>query len=220
MRLHASHGNRPGAFQGRRSRIYDFAARRLLRGFYRRIADDLARSAPDHGSLLDVGTGPGVLLMELAHRRPRLQLTGIDLSSDMVAAAERNLGAFGDRATARVADVVDLPFPDESFDLIVSSMSLHHWDQPEAAVAELARVLRPGGRVYIYDFRFAPFDKVTAAARENPRFSGQAPERTSFRGGHLHLPRRVKYVLTAGPQTASAEGRARRQQLPEERHSM
>lgn len=199
MRLHPPHGNRPAAFQGRRSRMYDFLARRLLRGFYRSIADDVARSGPERGFLLDVGTGPGVLLMELVHRRPHLQLVGIDLSSDMVAAAERNLRAFGDRASARVGDVVDLPFPDESFDLIVSSLSLHHWDHPEAAVAELARVLRPGGRVYIYDFRFAPFDKLTAAARENPRFSAEPPERTVLRTGRLPLPRCVKYVLTANP---------------------
>lgn len=202
MRLHIHHGNRPGAFSGRSSRFYDFAARRLLRGFYRAVAGDIARSAPEHGSLLDVGTGPGVLLMELASRRPHLQLVGIDLSPDMVAAAERNLQVYGDRATARVADVCELPFPDESFDLIVSSMSAHHWDHPEAAVAELARVLRPGGRVYIYDFRFAPFDKLSAAARENPRFSGSSPQRPPFRARRLLHPPCVKYVLTAGP-TAS-----------------
>jgi ubiquinone/menaquinone biosynthesis C-methylase UbiE len=76
-------------------------------------------------------------------------------------------------------------------------LSLHHLDQPEAAVADLARVLRPGGRVYIYDFRSAPFDTLTAAARENPRFSARPPERTTVRTGWLHLPRCAKYVLTA-----------------------
>ena len=74
----------------------------------------------------------------------------------MIAAAKRNLEPFGDRASARVDDATSLPFRDRSFDLIVSSLSLHHWDDPEAAVPELARVLRPGGRVYIYDFPFAP----------------------------------------------------------------
>src|SRR5437763_49815 len=83
--------------------------------------------------------------------RPVLSLTGVDLSADMVTAAERNLG---DRATVRVGSATELPFPDRSFDLVVSSISMHHWDRPEAAVPELARVLRPGGRLRIYDFRF------------------------------------------------------------------
>jgi ubiquinone/menaquinone biosynthesis C-methylase UbiE len=64
-----------------------------------------------------------------------------------------------------VGDVTRLPFGDASFDLIVSSLSLHHWDDPGAARPELARVLRPGGRIVIYDFGFAPFDKLAEAAR-------------------------------------------------------
>jgi len=196
---HAFHRNVPKVFEGRRSRIYDVVARRLLRGFYRRLAEDVAGVAPRAGTLLDVGTGPGVLLVELARRRPDLYLTGIDLSADMAAAANRNLAPFGARATAQVGDVTDLPFPDRSFDLIVSSLSLHHWDDPEAAVAELARVLRPGGRLYIYDFRFAPFDTLTATARDRSLFTGQPPQRTPFRTGVVFLPRCFRYVLSAAP---------------------
>src|SRR5690242_5004780 len=139
--------NLPGVFEGRSSRIYDVVARRFLRRFYRRLAEDIARLAPEGAAVLDVGTGPGVLLAELAARRPDLSLTGGDLSADMVAAARRNVRA-GD--VVRVANVTDLPFPDGSFDLVVSSISLHHWDRPAAAVPQLARVLRPGGRVCVY----------------------------------------------------------------------
>jgi ubiquinone/menaquinone biosynthesis C-methylase UbiE len=188
------HHNAPRAFSGHGSRFYDFAARRLLRGFYRRLADDVATTAPHDAAVLDVGTGPGVLLVELARRRPDLRLTGVDLSEDMIAAATRNLRPFGTRATARVGDVTDLPFPDRSFDLIVSSLSSHHWDHPEAAVPQLARVLRPGGRVVIYDLRFAPFDKLSAAARELSVFTGAAPERTPFRA-HVLFSRIFRYVL-------------------------
>jgi len=182
-----------GTFNGRRSRIYDFAARRLLRGFYRRLADDIAATAPQGGAVLDVGTGPGVLLVELARRRPDLQLTGIDLSADMIVAAARNLSEFG--ATATVGSVTDLPFPDGSFDLIVSSLSLHHWDEPEAAVPELARVLRPGGRLVVYDLRFAPFDKLATAARDGGFFTGQPPQRTEVRTGVVLFRRCYRYVM-------------------------
>jgi len=170
--------------------------RNTLRGMYRRLAADVAGVAPNGGAVLDVGTGPGVLLVELAARRPDLRLTGVDLSADMIAAATRNLEPFGERACARVGDVTSLPFPDRSFDLIVSSLSLHHWDHPEAAVPELARILRPGGRVYIYDLPFAPFDTLADAARTRSVLNGRAPERTPIRTGVLFL-RCVRYVMSS-----------------------
>src|SRR5262245_15041121 len=181
--LHPRHRNIPGVFEGRSSRVYDVVSRRVLRGVFRRLAADVAGVAPDGGAVLDVGTGPGVLLVELAERRADLRLTGLDLSVDMITAARQNLRPFGDRATAVVGNVTDLPFPDRSFDLIVSSLSLHHWDDPEAAVPELARVLRPGGRVYIYDFPFAPFEKLADVARAQSVLNGHSPERSRVRTG-------------------------------------
>jgi len=197
--IHARRRNTPQVFQGRSARIYDLVSRRVLRGMYRRLAADVAGVAPDGGTVLDIGTGPGVLLVELAARRPDLRLTGVDLSADMIAAARRNLEPFGERAGARVGDVTSLPFPDRSFDLIVSSLSLHHWDHPEAAVPELARILRPGGRVYIYDFPFAPFDKLADAARAGSVLNGRSPERTPIRTGVPFL-RCVRYVMSSRPE--------------------
>jgi ubiquinone/menaquinone biosynthesis C-methylase UbiE len=194
--IHAWHRNMPKVFEGRSSRRYDFMARRLLRGVYRRLAADLATVAPPDGAVLDVGTGPGVLLVELAALRPDLRLTGVDLSADMIAAATRNLEPLGHRARAHVGDVTSLPFADQSFDLVVSSLSLHHWDHPEAAVPELARVLRPGGRVLVYDFPFAPFDKLADAARTRSVLNARAPERTSIRTG-VPFVRGVRYIMSA-----------------------
>ena len=159
---HAGHRNLPGLFAGRSSRSYDRIARWVLPRAYRRLARDAAALAPAGGDVLDIGTGPGILLRELGRQRSDLRLTGLDLSPDMVAAAARNLAEFGERATAVVGDVTDLPFNDDSFDLITTSLSLHHWDRVDAAAPELARVLRPGGRVVVYDFPFAPFDELAA----------------------------------------------------------
>ena len=194
--LHGRRRNVPKVFEGRSSRVYDLVSRRLVRRMYRRFAADIARVAPDNAQLLDVGTGPGVLLVELATARPDLRLTGVDLSADMITSARRNLAPFADRATARVGNVTDLPFADDSFDLVVSSLSLHHWDDPESAAPELARVLRPGGHVYIYDFPFAPFARLTDAATSRSVLNGQPPERTPIRTGVAFL-RCVRYVLTA-----------------------
>ena len=199
IRLHRHHHHGDGQFAGRRSRIYDVTARLLLRRFYRRLAADIAAAAPTGAAVLDVGTGPGVLLMELARLRPDLRLTGVDLSPDMVRAAARNVRGFGDRVSVHVGSVTGLPFGDRSFDLVVSSMSLHHWDDPAAAAPELARVLRPAGRVLIYDFRSAPFERLRASARDRSVLTGAEPRESSIRTGVLFFPRCIRYELTAGP---------------------
>jgi ubiquinone/menaquinone biosynthesis C-methylase UbiE len=188
--------NTPRLFQGRSSRTYDFVSRRIARTMYRRFASDAASVAPANGAVLDVGTGPGVLLVELATRRPDLRLDGIDLSADMVTAATRNLAPFGERAQVRVGDATGLPYEDDSFDLIVSSLSLHHWDHPDQAAPELARVLRPGGQIIFYDFAFAPFDEFTRAAHDRSVLNGRTPQRTPIRTGVPFL-RCVRYALSA-----------------------
>jgi ubiquinone/menaquinone biosynthesis C-methylase UbiE len=156
----------------------------------------VAGVAPRDGAILDVGTGPGMFLVELAKRRPDLRLTGVDLSADMVRAAQRNLAPFGDRASARVGDAASMPFPDGTFDLIVSSISLYHWDDVASAVPELARVLRPGARVHIYDFPFAPLGEFAAAAPARSVLNGQPPQRTPFRTGVPFL-RYVRFVMSS-----------------------
>jgi ubiquinone/menaquinone biosynthesis C-methylase UbiE len=176
-------GSRPHAFQGYGSRLYSFVAKTAFRGMYRRLARDIAATAPQNAAVLDIGTGPGVLLAELAHLRPDLRLTGVDLSPDMVAAAAKNLGG---QATIHLGDVTQLPFEDRSFDVVVSSFSMHHWDDPEAAAPQLVRVLRPGGHALIYDFPWAPFEKL------NP-----TKDRTPISTGNPFIRRCVRLTLTA-----------------------
>ncbi len=194
---HNHHHNRPGAFSGRRSRIYNLLARTLLRRVYRRLAADVADIAPPGATVLDIGTGPGVLLVELARRRPDLRVIGVDLSADMVEAASRNLAEFGHRASVHVADVTDLPLGDNCVDLVVSSLSLHHWDRPEAAIAELDRVLRAGGRLRVYDFPFAPFDTLISEAWNRSLFAGSSPLRETTEIRVAFFPRMQKLTMTA-----------------------
>jgi ubiquinone/menaquinone biosynthesis C-methylase UbiE len=156
------------SFAGHGTRFYSFLAGVVLRRMYRRIALDNAGSP---GTALDVGTGPGILVAELA-RRTGLAVTGVDTSTDMVKRAAHNV-RHHPRASVQVGDAANLPFADDSFDLVVSSLSLHHWDDPAAAAAELARVLRPGGTLRIYDVHSAKLDEFLAADRFV--LSGQTP---------------------------------------------
>jgi ubiquinone/menaquinone biosynthesis C-methylase UbiE len=155
-------------FDRRASAAYDRRARRMLGGLYRRVAAEVAAAASVGATVLDIGTGPGELLNRLAARRPDLALTGLDLSPEMLAIARRS--AASPSIGFEVADVAALPRPDDSADVIVSTLSAHEWPQPERAAAELARVLRPGGRLLIYDFRFVRLGPLTDALAQ--RFAG------------------------------------------------
>jgi len=70
--------------------------------------------------------------------------------------ADRPEGGDARRPSFLVGDVASLAFPDGSFDLVVSTLSMHHWADPTAGLAEIGRVLRPGGRALVWDFRAGP----------------------------------------------------------------
>jgi ubiquinone/menaquinone biosynthesis C-methylase UbiE len=170
---------------------------RLGRGYYRRIVDDLVDTVPEGGTVLDVGTGPGLLLVELATRRPDIRLIGIDRSDDMVAHAQRNTRDLGDLVSAQVGDVADLPIPDDSVDTVVTSASIRHWNDLGAAILELARVLRPGGQLYVYDLGISPFGELAEVARTHGVLDARPIRRTRIRTGTVVLPTLVRQVMTA-----------------------
>lgn len=141
---------------------YDEMSRLVLGSFFGPIAADIAAAAPDGARVLEVGCGPGHLSIRLA-RQHGLDVTGLDLDPAMIERARANADRSEDGderwPSFLVGDVAALPFPDESFDLVVSTMSMHHWADPTAGMAEIDRVLRPGASALIWDFRpgFQPF---------------------------------------------------------------
>jgi ubiquinone/menaquinone biosynthesis C-methylase UbiE len=168
---------------GGHAAYYDRVVSRLLLGrLYAAAAQRVTEAAPNAASILDVGTGPGRLLVEIAHRRPDLRLTGVDPSADMVARAQavaRDAGVSG-RIDVRAAAAEALPFGDGEFDVVVSTLSAHHWNDLAAGIREQARVLRPGGDLWVLDRR-ASADSVRAALRE--AFPQREIERLSLGGG-------------------------------------
>jgi ubiquinone/menaquinone biosynthesis C-methylase UbiE len=82
--------------------------------------------------LLDVGCGSGQLLLEVARRYPEARLAGVDLSPNMLGLARGKFKA--DEADLRLASADQLPFADGSFDMVVSTVSMHHWGRDEAAL--------------------------------------------------------------------------------------
>jgi ubiquinone/menaquinone biosynthesis C-methylase UbiE len=139
-------------FSGPMATAYDLLSSLALDSLYKRIARRVIETIPS-GKVLDVGCGPGRLAVHLAREAPGLTVTGIDISPDMIALAMQRATATNltDRLDFQVADVGALPFPDNEFDLVVSTLSLHHWPDPVRGLAEIRRVLKPNGQAYIYD---------------------------------------------------------------------
>jgi SAM-dependent methyltransferase len=154
---HATRGHQvPGGILIGDAVLYDTLSRLLLGPFLTRIAADVAAVAPDGARVLEVGCGPGRLSGQLAGQHG-LEVTGLDLDPAMIARARANtdraVNRGGRRPSFLVSDVAALAFPDRSFDLVVSTLSMHHWADPTAGLAEIGRVMRPGARALIWDFR-------------------------------------------------------------------
>jgi SAM-dependent methyltransferase len=135
--------------------------------------------------VLDMGCGRGAVLMLAAERVPRGRAVGIDLwrsrdqSGNDPEATRRNAQAEGvaDRIEIVTGDMTELPFEDESFDLVVSSLAIHNIHAGggrKKALGEAARVLRPGGNLLVADL---------PAARKYPAGLRELGSRRGERGG-------------------------------------
>jgi len=102
------------------------------------------------GKCLDIGAGPGLWGIELA-KKTRLEVVAMDLSPKMCEIANKMAREHGvaKRVKAQHADVHEIPFTDNYFDLIISKGSLIFWDQPVEAFKEIYRVLKPKGVTFI-----------------------------------------------------------------------
>ena len=135
--------------------VYDVVAGLLLGGYYDDIAADCAATLDgvDSPAILEVGPGPGHLAERLLALLPDGHWTGLDIDRAMLDTAERRLADEGLEARSRAVegDVTLLPFDDASFDLVVSSLSAHHWPDAAAGFREIRRVLRPGASALVFD---------------------------------------------------------------------
>jgi ubiquinone/menaquinone biosynthesis C-methylase UbiE len=118
------------------------------------IAQEL-RSQPLGRDVLEIGAGSGSVAQQLLSHNPELAFTAMDIDPHMTQAASTRLVGFPN-ASVKTDDATAMPFPDDSFDSVVSCLMLHHVIDWERAVAEVARVLRPGGNFVGYDLVRTP----------------------------------------------------------------
>lgn len=151
-------------------RWYDFQA-----PFYSLWRDDydgplvrevlsLLRSEPGIERVLDAGCGTGMFCIGLALAEPGWRFDAVDASAGMLAGARRNAAGKGaGRIELRQGDVTELDFADETFDAVVTAGVMPCLNEPRAALTELRRVLRPGGRLVSVEFDRASMGAGTRA---------------------------------------------------------
>src|SRR5579864_936711 len=103
------------------------------------------------GEVLEIGSGSGAMAAGLLGRFPEATIVATDFDPEMVAVAGRTLSRWSGRATVERADATSLHYEDGRFDLVLSCAMFHHVVDWERALSELARVLKPGGRLVGFD---------------------------------------------------------------------
>ncbi len=150
----------PQEIPGPMAMLYEKVATGGLCGFHRQVASEITSTLAS-GRVLDVGTGPGHLLIEIARLNRDLELVGVDLSPKMLKIAESlakqeiNTPVNGKAEGIRLVqgEAQNLQFSDGAFDLVVSTLSFHHWHDRMRGIQECLRVTAPGGQCWIYDLR-------------------------------------------------------------------
>lgn len=153
------------------SRVYDFPL--VQRATYRPVHDAVLRelAAEPCARVLDVGCGTGRLAARLVEAPSVLMVVGLDFSAGMLEQARARLGSAPAAALVR-GDATRLPFADAAFDAAVSTEAFHWFPDQDAALAEIRRVLRPGGRLLLA-LVSPPFELIADAFEVGMRMVGQ-----------------------------------------------
>jgi ubiquinone/menaquinone biosynthesis C-methylase UbiE len=147
------------------TRIYDPVVRLGTREslFKRRLVE---QAGPRPGQrVLDLGCGTGTLALLIKRVEPAAEVVGLDADPEMLAQAREKAEREGVELGLTEGLSTELPYPDESFDLVLSTLFFHHLDpQPKLQTArEIVRVMRPGGALHVADFG-KPSDPLMSAA--------------------------------------------------------
>ncbi len=133
---------------------YDRGAKCYMTPEYKYFVWKILRKGIRGGRVLDIGTGSGLLAIELAKAKGcHFDIIAIDISENMIRKARENAKWAGveDKIRFSVSTAAALPFADDSFDLVMSYASLHHWFEPVAVFNEVERVVKETGSAIIRD---------------------------------------------------------------------
>ena len=128
---------------------------KMVEGFGHEYAEKLVSRGFYSGKIIDVGCGFGGMNIVLAHQFADSEIVGIDLSDLLLQLANRSAQAanLGDRVRFEKADVHQIPYDDDSFDVAISTNMVHLVDDPVQMLNEIERILVPDGCLFIADIR-------------------------------------------------------------------
>ncbi len=161
-----------------------------------------------------MGCGTGVFAARIAAALPRATIWGVDLVAGMLAGGRERWQALRDQAAPVQGDSERLPFADGAFDVVTCANSFHHYPHQDRAVAEMYRVLKPGGRLFLLDgcrdslWGWFIYDVCVAAAEGEVRHASARDVRDLFkRAGFAQMTQRVyhgpaPFLLTEGVASA------------------
>jgi len=131
---------------------YEKATRMVIESYYRPVAAEIVANL-NEGTILDLGTGPGYLPVEIAKRSATINVIGVDLSRKLIKMARSNASKEGlaDRLAFQSGNAGRLEFADSSFDMVISTGMLHSLKEPVAVLQEIHRVLKAGREAWIFD---------------------------------------------------------------------
>jgi ubiquinone/menaquinone biosynthesis C-methylase UbiE len=135
---------------GKKALQYDDFSRQYRLRDLEASAQLVAANTPPGGSVLDVATGPGYFCIALA-RLGEFEVTGSDLSADLISIARDNASREAAQVTFVEADASAMPFADDAFDTAFCSWAVKNFQDPAGALREMCRVLKPGGKLFVVD---------------------------------------------------------------------
>lgn len=131
---------------------YEKATRLVIESYYSQVGDEITSSFTT-GTMLDLGTGPGYLPIEIVKRKPDINIIGIDLSKKLIHMAQANTAktGFSHQLRFEVGNAANLRFDDEVFDMVISTGMLHSLKDPVKVLKETYRVLKKEGQAWVFD---------------------------------------------------------------------
>jgi ubiquinone/menaquinone biosynthesis C-methylase UbiE len=172
--------------------------------FFRRFGYDqdeavkfvLSKALPLSGTVLDIGTGKGRFVVALASHVARVTTVDISAAEQRFARLEAAYAGVTDRIRFLARDAANLPWRTARFDAVVSMKAIHHLEDPDAVLAEMLRVLRPGGKLVLADFSVGGFRVMDVIHHAEGRTHPHPPSRflrwkarlrsQGFRVKHFH----------------------------------